>query len=497
MSKLDEYRKKIDLIDQKLINYLEERLEIVDEVIAYKKENDLAIEDKQRENIIFDKLIANFKNIDNKEDLMEIFRALLETSKRRQKEKLSKTEFINRKFDGVFYKDAVFSVAKKASDDQSPDKVNATLGSLIGEDGELVTFKSVFDVYSSLDYKDYASYARGMHGNKEFLDEAAKWVLPSNYQGYHREFASPGGTGALTLVLESCLNLGESIVVSDLAWGVYGTMAKNRCLKLKEYEMFNDDCFNIEAIKTAISEVAKYQKRVVILINDPVHNPSGYTISKSDWKEILTFVGSLDNEVIILNDIAYIDFSYDLHSSRDYMHLFENLSANTLVVLAASASKSFTMYGVRIGVNVILGRESSVDTLFNTFLASGRGIWSSINNGAMVTLAKVLKEKKTEWLAEKQNYIDLLQRRSSIIINEANECGLKIYPYVDGFFITMKVADGCLNELHEMLIKQHVYTVKLKRDLRIAICGLPTKNCFGLAQKIKETYDNIKNKRSG
>ena len=64
MKKLDlgEIRKRIDQIDRKLVELIEERLEIVKEVALYKKENNMKIFDRKREEEVIDKNLSNVKN---------------------------------------------------------------------------------------------------------------------------------------------------------------------------------------------------------------------------------------------------------------------------------------------------------------------------------------------------------------------------------------------------------------------------------------------------
>ena len=54
------------------------------------------------------------------------------------------------------------------------------------------------------------------------------------------------------------------------------------------------------------------QDKLVMIINDPCHNPTGYSLTKEEWKEVVDFLNecSKTHKVVLLNDIAYIDFAY-------------------------------------------------------------------------------------------------------------------------------------------------------------------------------------------
>lgn len=64
MTKLDEYRIKLDEIDSKIISLYEERMNLVKKVLDYKTENNLPILDKSREDLMLKK---NLEKISNKE----------------------------------------------------------------------------------------------------------------------------------------------------------------------------------------------------------------------------------------------------------------------------------------------------------------------------------------------------------------------------------------------------------------------------------------------
>ncbi len=98
MKKLDleEIRSKIDQIDRKLIELIEERLEIVREVALYKKENNMKIFDRKREEEVVDKNLSNVKNEELKHYIEIILKDIMDSSKEYQKFKIgSSKEYVN------------------------------------------------------------------------------------------------------------------------------------------------------------------------------------------------------------------------------------------------------------------------------------------------------------------------------------------------------------------------------------------------------------------
>ena len=98
MKKLDleEIRSRIDQIDRKLIELIEERLKIVREVALYKKENNMKIFDRKREEEVVYKNLSNVKNEELKHYIEIILKDIMDSSKEYQKFKIgSSKEYVN------------------------------------------------------------------------------------------------------------------------------------------------------------------------------------------------------------------------------------------------------------------------------------------------------------------------------------------------------------------------------------------------------------------
>ena len=98
MKKLDlgEIRNRIDHIDRKLVELIEERMEIVKEVALYKKENGMKIFDRKREEEVVNKNLSNVKSEELKHYIEGILKDIMDSSKEYQKFKIgSPKEYVN------------------------------------------------------------------------------------------------------------------------------------------------------------------------------------------------------------------------------------------------------------------------------------------------------------------------------------------------------------------------------------------------------------------
>ena len=310
------------------------------------------------------------------------------------KESVNKTPIV----DTVF---VIVDKAKKAKEEVGAENVvDATIGSLYSEDGKLVALDTVFESLKKQDNRVLAKYATSFTGNPDFQKAVYDWVLDGNSKLYHEVIATPGGTGAVGMVVNECLEEGQTIILPEIAWGSYALMAQMHNLKVENYSLFEGDHFNLTSFKETCKKVMEVQDKLVMIINDPCHNPTGYSLTKEEWKEVVDFLNecSKTHKVVLLNDIAYIDFAYGQAKTKEYYSVFDGISNNMAVIVAFSLSKSMTSYGLRCGAAIIMAQqEEIVQEIKIVFEKEARATWSNINNGAMAMFVDVLENHLDEY----------------------------------------------------------------------------------------------------
>ena len=81
---LDTIRQEIDKIDDQIVQLLEERMHLVEGVVAYKKASRKPILDTKREEIIFEKVKSRVSNKKYEEAIVETFSDILKRSRNYQ-----------------------------------------------------------------------------------------------------------------------------------------------------------------------------------------------------------------------------------------------------------------------------------------------------------------------------------------------------------------------------------------------------------------------------
>jgi aromatic-amino-acid transaminase len=398
--------------------------------------------------------------------------------------------------------DPIFTIAGKAKEAEiefgKENVINSTIGALMDDEGTLVAFDSVYDVFKSQPNQEIADYA-AIPGMPKFLEAVVESFFKEyKPDAYIKAVATPGGTGAVKHSVWNYTNPGDEILTSDWYWSPYQTIAEEGGRNIVTYQLFDKDGkFNLDGFKSRFKEILDKQKRILTIINTPAHNPTGYSVSDVEWDSIIDFLKEeakdAEKRIIILVDAAYIDFAGIEDERRAFFKKFSNLPENIFIIAGFSASKGFTMYGLRTGAAIgISSQKDVVDEFYAACLHSGRANWSNGTRGAMTAIAQILSDKEAygKYVKEKNYYKTMLRKRAEAFVENAEKIGLNLVPYRDGFFISIP----CENpfEISKALIEKNVFVVPLGKGLRYAVCSVSEEKCKKAPQIIKDAMDSLK-----
>jgi aromatic-amino-acid transaminase len=373
--------------------------------------------------------------------------------------------------------------------------IDATLGVLKDDKGDFQTMKAVEECYRNLPGNELMDYAP-IEGLKEFLDASIDYIFqghrPANT--YSTAVATPGGTGGIHHMIFNYVEYGQQFLIPNWHWGPYREIATENGRAWDLYEMFGPDGkFSLADLKEKTAKLLKVQDSVMTIFNTPAHNPSGYTMSDADWKEIMDYYRACAKDagkkIIVLWDMAYMDYAGDPDELRTFLRNFEDLPENILIAIAFSMSKSFLIYGMRSGALACLSSSKEIAEEFqqvNTF--SNRATWSNGSRGAQRLLIEVMADKNLKKKIDEERliYKAMLEKRAAIFVKEAKEEGLNILPYEAGFFITLPAKDTA--GLAAKLAKKNIFVIPLAKAIRFAVSAVPTCQVPGLARKVKDVF---------
>lgn len=228
-----------------------------------------------------------------------------------------------------------------------------------------------------------------------------------------------GASEALMIVLLSCLNPWDEVIVPEPFYANYSSFAGAADITVKPIPSSIDDNF-------ALPSIAEFEKLIgprtkAILICSP-NNPTGYTYSREELDELRKICVKYD--LFLISDEVYREFYYDGDYAPSVMELqgFEDKA-----IMLDSASKRYSLCGVRIGAIVSKNKE-----VIQTALKFGQARLSPPKFG-QVAVESALKAADSYYIEVKQEY----EKRKNVLIEELAKIPNIKYSHPYGAFYTV------------------------------------------------------------
>ena len=393
--------------------------------------------------------------------------------------------------------DKVFAASGKALDAVSKygpaEVINATVGALYDDEGQLLVLRSVDKVIRELEPKDYAAYApiAGTPGfRKAILKAALGGFEPKSYVC---AVGTPGGTAAIRNAIANYSCPGDRILTHSWHWAPYKSIAAEMFRGIEHFEMFDEEGrFNTEDFDYKVKKLTRNQEHLVIILNTPANNPTGYALSMDDWYAVKKTLDEvpLEKKIALVLDVAYIDFAGEPEEVRRFFGVVDNLRSNILPIIAYSASKTFTLYGGRCAAMICFAHSPEVAEEFEKVNSySSRATWSNPPRAPQEVIERIYADESllAEVEAERANAREMLLARGRAFEEEAAKCGLKTVPFSAGFFVTIPCADP--DGLCEKLSEKNVFLIPFDGGVRVSIAASSEEKCRRLPALIKAAMD--------
>lgn len=389
--------------------------------------------------------------------------------------------------------DKIFGINKRAKRmEEAVGKksvINATVGSLLDDNGDLVILSSVVNELTHLKPEDYAAYAP-IGGIPKFR-EAIKKAAFGSYEpkSFTEAVATPGGTGALRNAMSNYSEYGDSVLTTDWHWIPYNNIAAEIGRKIETFELFDEKGgFNLGSFSLKVNELMDRQGSLLVILNTPAHNPTGYSLTCEDWDgviEVMKKAAGENRTAAILVDAAYIDFAGDEDEYRSFLPQLETLPENILPMIAYSTSKTFTSYGMRCGAIICMaGTKEIAEEFLRVCKYSSRATWSNGTRASQETIARIYDDKLLLKAVseERAEYRDMLIKRGRAFESAAEKSGLETVPFDAGFFISIPCSDS--DRVSKILEAWGAFVVPLENGLRVSVASITEKQCRKLPAMI-------------
>ena len=318
-NELKNLREKINFLDDKILELLKDRADVVSEIGKHKNSLETIV-DLPREQKILNRLITNSKTKYSKDTIVRIWRELFKASSKLQ---LIENEYIQtkRSIESIeIYKGGKSNISGKKN-----------IIKLSSNENSHGPSSSVIKILNS--DKFFSNYHRYPEINGETLRKAI--ANHHNIQADRIVLGCGSDETLLFSALSFCQD-GDEIIYAEHGFEMYSIISKIVGATSKTIK--EDDSYKISA-KAILDEITVASK--LIYIANP-NNPTGTYLGRS---EIVNIMNKIPKHVIVVLDGAYAEYvmQEDYDTGFSLVDEFENL------IITRTFSKAYGLAGLRIG----------------------------------------------------------------------------------------------------------------------------------------------------
>lgn len=247
-------------------------------------------------------------------------------------------------------RDPILGLNEQFNADPNPAKVNLGVGVYYDDNGKLPLLKCVAQAERQI---QEAAKPRGylpIDGIAAY-DQAVQGLVfgaenPAVKEGRVATVQGIGGTGGLKIGADFLrqLNPGAQVLISDPSWENHRALFTNAGFPVDTYPYYDaaKRGVNVEGMLQRLGAAAA---GTVVVLHACCHNPTGYDLTPAQWAQVVDTIKA--RGLVAFLDMAYQGFGEGIQEDGAVVQQF--LAAGLNFFVSTSFSKSFSLYGERVG----------------------------------------------------------------------------------------------------------------------------------------------------
>ena len=209
-----------------------------------------------------------------------------------------------------------------------------------------------------------------------------------------------GGTGGLKIGADFLKRLspGAKVLISDPSWENHRALFSNAGFAVEAYPYYDAAKRGID-FAGMLAALQGAPAGTIVVLHACCHNPTGYDISASQWDEVIAAVKS--RNLVAFLDMAYQGFGHGIAEDGAVIGRF--VAAGLSILVSTSFSKSFSLYGERVGaLSVLCQDKQEADRVLSQLKITIRTNYSNppTHGGAIVAAVLGTPELRAQWEQE-------------------------------------------------------------------------------------------------
>jgi aromatic-amino-acid transaminase len=292
--------------------------------------------------------------------------------------------------------DPILGVTEAYVADRNPKKVNLGVGVYYGDDGKIPLLECVKRAEQQ---RMKTSPHRGylpIDGLAAY-DKAVQALVFGAESKNIVTVQALGGTGALKVGADFLKKFypDAPIWISDPSWENHRQLFEAAGFIVKSYAYYDPATkgLDFEGMKQTLSALPA---GAIAVLHACCHNPTGVDLTREQWNGVLDIVKS--RRLVPFLDLAYQGFADGVEADGYAVRLFAG--AMSPVFLASSFSKSFSLYGERVGaLSVVTASPDEASRVLSNLKRIVRTIYSNppTHGGEIVATVLANPELRSLW----------------------------------------------------------------------------------------------------
>ena len=247
-------------------------------------------------------------------------------------------------------RDPILGLNEQFAADSNPKKVNLGVGVYYDDNGKLPLLACVQKAEQAMMEKPSARGYLPIDGIAAYDSAVQTLVFGSQSPSVQAKRVATvqclGGTGGLKVGADFLkrLNPQAKVLISDPSWENHKALFTQAGFDVQAYPYYDAQALGVDFPKM-LAALASAEAGSIVVLHACCHNPTGYDITPSQWKQVVETVKAKGLTAFL--DMAYQGFGHGIAEDGAVVDLF--VQAGLSFFVATSFSKSFSLYGERVG----------------------------------------------------------------------------------------------------------------------------------------------------
>ena len=255
-------------------------------------------------------------------------------------------------------RDPILGLNDQFAADTNPNKVNLGVGVYFDDNGKLPLLqcvqaaeKAMMDKPAARGYLPIDGIAAYDNAVKGLVFGADSDVVTS---GRVSTVQAIGGTGGLKIGADFLKKISPNakVLISNPSWENHKAIFTNAGFEVGTYAYYDAATRSID-FAGMLADLNAAAAGTIVVLHACCHNPTGYDITAAQWDEVIAVVKA--KGLVAFLDMAYQGFGHGI--AEDGAVIGKFVAAGLNIFVSTSFSKSFSLYGERVGALSVVAND--------------------------------------------------------------------------------------------------------------------------------------------